>query len=120
MALSRPERMGFQRPWGRRTMNRVLSLAWAGLTATSLLSAEEPKLSNTLEGHSKRVYCVAWSPDAKTLASGSADGTAKLWNLASGRSIATLRARPIEDELSVVTSVAWSPDGKRLAGGSPE
>ena len=33
----------------------------------------------TLEGHADVVYSVAFAPDGKTLASGSGDGTVKLW-----------------------------------------
>ncbi|MDZ8264721.1 WD40 repeat domain-containing protein, partial [Nostoc sp. ChiQUE01b] len=35
---------------------------------------------NTLEGHSSLVYSVVFSPDGKTLASGSDDNTIKLWD----------------------------------------
>jgi WD40 repeat protein len=98
-------------------MKRLLWLAYVGLMVSPLL-AGEPKLRNTLKGHSEAVSSVAWNPDGKTLASSSADGTIKLWNVASGKCSATLKARPIDYELSDVTSVAWSPNGKTLASGS--
>jgi len=45
----------------------------------------------TLEGHNSSVYSVNFSPDGKTLASGSADNTIKLWNLETGKEIRTLK-----------------------------
>ena len=64
-----------------------------------------------LEGHGAWVGSVAFSPDGTTLASGSGDGTAKLWDVASQEEIATLYPRR-----SQVTSVDFSPDGTILAG----
>ncbi len=64
-----------------------------------------------LEGHGAWVSSVDFSPDGTTLASGSSDGTAKLWDVASQEAIATLYPRR-----SQVTSVDFSPDGTILAG----
>ncbi|WPJ63259.1 hypothetical protein SMAC4_13631 [Sordaria macrospora] len=67
----------------------------------------------TLEGHSGTVDSVAFSPDGQRLASGSWDGTIKIWDPASGSCLQTLKGHR-----SPVTSVAFSPDGQRLASGS--
>ena len=56
---------------------------------------------------------VAFSPDGKTLASGSMDDSIKLWDVASGKNTATLKGHDND-----VYSVAFSPDGKTLASGS--
>ena len=63
----------------------------------------------SLEGYTEDVYSVAWSPDGKTLASASFDGSVRLWEPASGKLLATLQGS------SAFASVAWSPDGKILA-----
>ena len=42
-----------------------------------------------LEGHSSEVFTVAWSPDGKAIATGSGDGTARLWNVGSGTATGT-------------------------------
>ncbi len=33
------------------------------------------------EGHTDNILALAWSPDGKILASGSADGTLRLWSI---------------------------------------
>ena len=70
---------------------------------------------NRLVGHEDSVSSVSFSPDSKTLASGSADNTIKLWNLETGKKIRTLQGH--ED---IVLSVSFSPDGKTLASGSKD
>lgn len=67
------------------------------------------RLRETLEGHAKNVESVAFSPDGKLLASGSLDGTIKLWDTARGESVATLTG-----DMTFVTSLAFCPDGKSL------
>jgi RNA polymerase sigma factor (sigma-70 family) len=64
-------------------------------------------------GHTGRVFSVAFSPDGKTLASGSEDGTSKLWEVATGKDRATLKGHT-----QAVYSVAFSPDCKTLASAS--
>ena len=69
--------------------------------------------SDILTGHSGWVKSVAFSPDGTILASGSADGTIKLWDTKTGTEIRTFteHKRPVE-------SVAFSPDGTILASES--
>jgi eukaryotic-like serine/threonine-protein kinase len=65
----------------------------------------------TLKGHRSYVRSVAFSPDGRRVASGSVDGTIKIWESATGKELLS-----VDD--GVVFSVAFSPDGQRLASGS--
>ena len=69
-------------------------------------------LLNILKGHSSDVNSVVFSPDGKTLASGSDDKTIKLWNPKTGKEIYTVKANS-----QWVWTVAFSPDSKTLASG---
>ena len=63
------------------------------------------------EGHSHAVICIDVSVDNNLLASGSLDGTARIWNLNTGK----LVAGPFEYVASGVGAVRFSQDSKKLA-----
>src|SRR5262249_8547424 len=80
-----------------------------GLSGTRLRPLGPP-----LTGHTGFVRSVVFSPDGKTLASGSEDDTLILWDVASRQPLGP----PLTGHIATVTSVAFSPDGKTLASGS--
>lgn len=76
----------------------------------------EPKNAKpvfTLSGHTKNITSVAWSPNGRQLATGSADGTVRLWDSANGKLLHIL-----EGHTNLIQEVAWSPDSNRLASSS--
>ena len=88
-------------------------------TQKTPVTQQQPALANpvnvlhTLHGHTNEVRSVTFSPDGRTLASGSWDNTIKLWDTASGQVIRTLRGHT-----TTIYSVAFSPDGLTLATAS--
>src|SRR5262249_40117381 len=71
-------------------------------------------LGQPLTGHTSYVWSVAFSPDGKTLVSGSEDKTLILWDVATRQPL----GQPLTGHTSYVRSVAFSPDGKTLVSGS--
>jgi WD40 repeat protein len=65
----------------------------------------------TLSGHTDEVTSIDVSPDGSMAASGSKDGTARLWDLTAGKALRSVKHR------NIVDAVAFSPDGKSLATG---
>ena len=65
------------------------------------------------KGHSDAVNSSAWSPNSKSIASGSLDNTVQVWNAGDGSAPFTYKGHS-----NTVNSVAWSPDGTRIASGS--
>lgn len=68
---------------------------------------------NRLEGHSDRVNSVAMRPDGQRIASGSDDGTVRLWK-PDGSIDRILKAT------DRITAVAFSPNGQTLAAASAD
>ena len=105
------------------------------LSAPTLAAASLELKAEKQGAHSRDVNSVAFSPDGKTIVSGSDDRTLKVWDagtparpiphLAQNLSAPTLAAASLELKAEKqdahsgsVFSVAFSPDGKTIVSGS--
>ena len=82
---------------------------WDAATGELLRSLGGP------DGHGTKSEsgALAFSPDGKTLISGSVDKTIKLWDLETGQVLKTF-----EGHTACVRGVAFAPDGRRIASAS--
>jgi WD40 repeat protein/serine/threonine protein kinase len=85
----------------------------AGSGAPARRASSPVRLRATLRGHRGPVWCAAFSPDGRWLATGSDDTTLRFWDAATGREKGRRR-----EHSGAVFAVAFAPSGKFLISGS--
>ncbi len=107
--------MSFRQRVLRVALPSAVTLALLGLAgqtaAKDLTPVKDPVV---FRGHTNTVYGVAFSADGKTLATGGADKTIRLWDVDTHQRLALLRYT------DRVTCLAFAPNGKMLASGSSD
>jgi WD40 repeat protein len=81
------------------------------------VGGKELKELSTVQAHEKGLGSVAWSPDGKTIVSGSQDMTMKLWTLGEGGLKETAQ---VAGNTGAVTALTFNPAGTVLASGCPD
>ena len=79
-------------------------------TTIYLWDVNTKELIRTFSGHDLRINSIAFSPDGKTLASSSNDGTVQLWNVISGENLHIFTG-------ASTSNTYFTSDGKSLLSG---
>lgn len=99
------------------------SLDWSKFATDSYIGdiqiweGETKKLLQTLARHSMGVTALAFSPDGESFASGSGDGSIRIWGTKKTLDPSAWSLRHNFYSNSAVYSLAWAPGGVRLAVG---
>ncbi len=95
---------------------RLLPARPAGERPAAAGETVSPQARTVLNGNAGPVWSVAFSPDGKTLAMGTDDGTVKLWHPEAGRGVRLT----LTGHTGPVWSVSFARDGKRMATASDD
>jgi WD40 repeat protein len=87
-------------------------IASSSTTVIDIWDVADGRLLRQLQGHSDHVNALAFTPDGRTLASGSYDGSVRLWDARGGKELHVLKGLK-----EAIAYIAVSADGKLVAAG---
>ncbi|MFL5625950.1 MAG: caspase family protein, partial [Ktedonobacteraceae bacterium] len=90
-------------------------VSWLWIRQITLVGAPINAPIRTFAGHRREISSVAFSPDGTKILTGSADGTAQLWEMESGKLLKVFKGHQ-----DGVCSIAFSPDGTKILTGSDD
>jgi serine/threonine protein kinase/WD40 repeat protein len=92
------------------------TVALGGVSRISLVDYRTGAIRQRLFGHGHEITGLAFSPDGRSLASCSMDGTIKLWNLQTMQEVCTITfdVKPALGKEIGVQGVGFAPDGNSL------
>jgi WD40 repeat protein len=106
----------------QRNVNATVLISltlFAALSGWLFIESMFRQQSLTLRGHRYYVNSVAFSPDSTLVASGSRDGTIRMWEVSSDRELHVLALSTETSSISTnFSSIAFSPNGSVLASAS--
>ncbi|KIK38237.1 hypothetical protein CY34DRAFT_809581 [Suillus luteus UH-Slu-Lm8-n1] len=97
------------------TMFATAGFDESNLQRIKIWDAKTRDLVASVNGHTNWVWCLTWSPDGKTLVSGSADFSIRTWNTETWKQLAVLDG---DTSASAVIAIAISQNGRILASAS--
>jgi hypothetical protein len=98
--------------------SRIVASAGANDKAVKLWEVTSGRLIGTLTGHTGEILAVAFSPDGRSVLSGSRDGTARLWDMATGALRYSFRGQDESSFDDEVYSVAFTAEGRTVLTGT--
>jgi len=105
----------------RSVTTELLMGVGGGLGSTLALAlalhSDQPLLDIDSGGHKALIKGIAFTPDGRSLVSAGDDKVIRVWDIASGQTVRTLRGQSGEGDEGKIFAMALSPNGQWLAVG---